>query len=180
MGGGSSSVPVHYVRAPLDALRDRMGPEVEIVHEPAVEIARSSPEVPGPWLSVDGTPGMTVEFYRPDDLGGNVVHTMTSNTGAVVWFGATPQRLGAAFSWRAFADLTVEEAGHWTISLVQTDPARLLIDGVVVLDGFVEPLPPRSRNSWAGQARAHLECRPRTRPAGTRWRSSPPCWDRPS
>ncbi len=142
MGGGSASVPAHYWRSPLDALRERLGSAVEIIHEPAVDIARSSPEIPAAWLSVDGEPGMRVEFYRQGDLGGEVVHTTTNATGALTWFGSTPRRVGPSFSWRAYADLVVEEAGRWTISLVQTDPARLLIDGIVVLDGFNESSPP--------------------------------------
>ncbi len=139
MGGGSSSLAPHYLRSPLDALRDRLGPGVEIDHEPAVDIARTSPEVPKAWLDAAGRPGMAVEFYRVDDLGGEPIHTATNDTGAVVWFGSTPRQVGTTFSWRAFADLTVEVAGRWTISLVQTDPARLLVDGAVVLDGFAHP-----------------------------------------
>ena len=154
MGGGSSSVPAHYLRSPLDALRDRLGPGVEIEHEPAVDIARTSPEVPGSWLAADGAPGMAVEFFGADDLGGEVIHTATNETGAVVWFGATPRQVGATFSWRAYADLTVERAGRWTISLVQTDPARLLVDGRVVLDGYVDP--PGPGHDFFGLARQEM------------------------
>ncbi len=139
MGGGSSTVAAHYLRSPVEALRDRLGENIEIDHEPAVDISRTGPEVPAGWLHVDGTPGMTVEYYRIDDLGGEVVHRTTSETGAVVWFGATPRQVGPTFAWRAFADLTVGVAGRWTISLVQTDPARLLIDDRIVLDGFIDP-----------------------------------------
>jgi beta-glucosidase len=142
MGGGSAQVPAHYLRSPLEALRDRLGPGVEVVHEPAVDIASTSPEVPTSWLSAGGTPGMAVEFFGPDDFGGEVVHTAVSDTGAVVWFGAPPREAGETFAWRASADLTVEEAGEWTVSLVQTDPARLLVDGAVVLDGTSEPAGP--------------------------------------
>jgi beta-glucosidase len=154
MGGGSSSVPTHYLRSPLDALRDRLGPEVVIEHEPAIDIARTSPEVPGSWLDVDGAPGMAVEFYGADDPGGEVVHTATSDTGAVVWFGTAPRPVGTTFSWRAYADLRVERAGRWTISLVQTDPARLLVDGRVVLDGFVDP--PGPGHDFFGLARQEM------------------------
>ncbi len=154
MGGGSASVPAHYLRSPLDALRERLGTDVEIVHEPAVDLARSSPEIPGASLSFDGKPGMNVEFYRQDDFGGDVVHTMTNDTGAVIWFGSTPRRVGPSFSFRACADLIVEEAGRYTISLVQTDPARLLVDGTVVLDGFSQPSPPG--HEFFGLAREEL------------------------
>ncbi len=154
MGGGSASVPAHYLCSPLDALRDRLGPGVEIDHEPAVDIARTSPEVPKAWLSVDAGPGMAVEFYGPDDLGGEVVHRATNDTGSIVWFGSAPREVGTAFSWRAYADLTVETAGRWMISLVQTAPARLLVDGRVVLDGFADP--PDPGHDFFGLARQEV------------------------
>ncbi len=97
---------------------------------------------------------MAVEFYRPDDLGGEVIHTATNDTGAVVWFGAGPREVGTSFSWRAYADLTVEVAGRWTLSLVQTDPARLLIDDRVVLDGFADP--PGPGHDFFGLARQEM------------------------
>ncbi len=154
MGGGSASVPAPYLRSPLDALRDRLGPGVEIDHEPAVDIARTSPEIPNAWLNVDGAPGMAVEFHRPDDLGGKVIHTATKDTGAVLWFGAGPGNVGTTFSWRAYADLTVGVAGRWTLSLVQTDPARLLVDERVVLDGFADP--PGPGHDFFGLARQEM------------------------
>ena len=156
MGGGSAHVPAHYLRSPLDALRDRLGPGVDVVHEPAVDIALTSPEVPAAWLDVDGVPGMTVEFFRPGDLGGEVVHTTTSPTGAVIWFMAPPPEAGGTFSWRAYADLTVDRPGRWTVSLVQTEPARLLVDGAVVLDGKSVPaLPGRD---FFGLAKHEITC----------------------
>ncbi len=59
MGGGSASLPVAYRRTPVEALRDRFGPDVEVVHEPGVDIAVTTPEIPvrvavGRWATRPG------------------------------------------------------------------------------------------------------------------------------
>jgi beta-glucosidase len=143
MGGGSASLPVPEVRSPLDALRARLGHEVEVVHEAGVDISLTTPEIPAELLSAEGEAGMVVEYFGVDDLGGRTLHRGRVGTGTVTWFaGNTPAEVGPTFAYRAFADLTVETVGHWTLSLVQTEPARLLVDGEVVLDGFARDLPP--------------------------------------
>lgn len=143
MGGGSASLPVPELRSPLHALCDRLGPDVEIVHEPGVDISLTAPEVPGEWLSADGEPGMVVDYFAVDDFGGEVLHRDRAATGSVTWFaGTTPAAAGAGFAYCASAELTVGTAGYWRLSLVQTEPARLLVDGEVVLDGFAQELLP--------------------------------------
>ena len=142
MGGGSASLPVPELRSPLDALRDRLGPNVEIVHEPGVDISLTTPAVPGSMLSADGEPGVAVELFAFDDLGGEVLHRDRFASGSITWFmGTTPAEVGSTFAYRASAELAVETAGLWRLSLVQTEPARLLIDGEVVLDGHGQDLP---------------------------------------
>lgn len=140
MGGGSASLPVPELRTPLAALRDRLGPGVEVVHEPGVDICLTTPEIPGDWLRAEGEPGMLVECSALDDPGGTVVHAERMASGSVVWFGP-PADAGPEFSWRATAELTVAEPGRWTLSLVQTEPTRLLVDGEIVLDGTTADLP---------------------------------------
>jgi len=143
MGGGSAQLPAHYRRSPLEALVDRLGPGVEVVHEPGVDIALTTPEVPAEWLSgAGGEPGMTLEFFAPDDLGGEVLATGHRSTGTAVFFGAPDPAVGPAYAMRAKARLAPDQAGRFTLSLVQTAPTRLSVDGVVVLDGTAAPLPP--------------------------------------
>ena len=142
MGGGSASLPVHHLRSPLEALRDRLGPGVGVLHEPGVEISLTTPEVPEVLLDADGGPGMVVELFPLDRTDTAPLHTTRADGGSVVWFGATPPDAPSTFSWRARARLRVPEPGRWLLSLVQTEPARLLVDGEVVLDGEREPLLP--------------------------------------
>lgn len=131
MGGGSSSMQVAELRSPLEALRDRLGAGVTIVHEPGVDISLATPAVPGDAL---GGAGLRVECFGLDDLGGPVVHTEVVPTGLVQWFGP-PAATGGRFSWRASGTLTVPEPDRWTLTLTQTEPAQLLVDDEVVIDG---------------------------------------------
>ena len=140
MGGGSASLPVAEPRTPLEALRDRLGDTVEVVHEPGVDIARTTPEIPGELLQALGDPGFVVECFAVGDPGGEVLHTTRVPSGSITWFGPPPG-LDPAFSWRATAELTVATAGLWTLSLVETEPARLSVDGVVILEDTTGDLP---------------------------------------
>ena len=144
MGGGSASLPVPELRSPLEALRDRLGPDVEIVHEPGVDISLTTPEVPASMLErrrrarawSSSTSGSTTSVAT-------VLHRDRAATGSVTWFtGTAPAEAGSTFAYRATAELTVETAGLWRLSLVQTEPARLLVDGEVVLDGHERELLP--------------------------------------
>jgi beta-glucosidase len=144
MGGGSSSLSVAELRAPLDAIRDRLGPGVEVVFETGVDIRLVTPEIPAELLTHAGGNGLVVESFALDDLGGEVRHHEVLPTGLVMWMGS-PNGAGDEFSWRGRATLTVPEADRWTLSLVQTGPAKLLVDGDVVIDGTVDELP------WGGE-----------------------------
>lgn len=141
MGGGSSSLAVAERRSPLAALRDRFDSDVVFNFEAGVEIARTAPEIPASWLRSGAAEGLSVECFALDDLGGEVLHAEYRGAGTVLWFGMPPG-VGSEFSWRATGVLTVPEAGRYTIVLVQTEPARLLIDGVLVLDGSAVEMPP--------------------------------------
>ena len=65
-----------------------------------------------------------------------------ASTGAVTWWFGPPAGVPESFAWRAVGELTAPEAGRFTLSLVQTEGAVLLVDGEVVLDGRAAELPP--------------------------------------
>lgn len=151
MGGGSASLPVPELRTPLDALRDRLGPEVEVRHEPGVHITLTTPEVPGDWLRADGEPGLAVTLHPLDAPDGEPVHRDRAATGAVTWWFGPPAGAPETFAWRAVGELTVPEVGRWTLSLVQTEGAVLLLDDEIVLDGRAVDLPAGSDFFGAGR-----------------------------
>jgi beta-glucosidase len=132
MGGGSASLTPHRRIAPLDALRELLGDDVEIVHEPGCDIDRSVPPVEAEF---------TLEIFAAPGCGGAVVHTETRVDGRLLFFGAVPEG-GASF--RATATIAPSEGGPHLLTLVQTGPARVLLDGKVLLDGVTDP-PARGR-----------------------------------
>lgn len=140
MGGGSSSLSVPEPTTPIEAIVARLAPDVHVVHEPGVDISLTTPEFPAEWISHGGEPGMRVECFAPTDPT-VCLHSEQVATGTVQWF-ATPPNVKGEFTWSASTTLTVPSPGRWTISLAQTEPARLLIDGRVVIDTAGQSLPP--------------------------------------
>ncbi len=141
MGGGSASLSVHYRIAPLDALRARLGEDVEVVYERGCDTDRTVPPLGGNAIvRSDGTPGLDVAFYADPGYGGEVVHRGRLATSRVLLLGAAHENVPAEnFSLRATGTFTPEETGTHTFTLVQVGGARLLIDDEVVIDGVAEP-----------------------------------------
>jgi beta-glucosidase len=68
--------------------------------------------------------------------------TSTGGDLKMLWFGSPEPGLDEnAFSFRATATLQVHDTGRHVFTMVQAGRARLLLDGVVVLDGFTDPPP---------------------------------------
>jgi beta-glucosidase len=141
MGGGSASLPVPEPRTPLEALRDRLGPDVRVAHEPGVDIALTTPEVPGEWLRADGDPGWVVELFPLGAAEGEPVRTLRVASGSVAWVLRGPAGVDETFAWRARGELVVPGGGRYTLSLAQTEGAVLVLDGEVVIDGRDRDLP---------------------------------------
>ena len=126
MGGGSAKLRPHYAVTPLEALRERLGAAVEVVHEPGCDIDRTVPELRAPFsIELDGG---RATARRADGL---------------LMFDALPEPLDVAdFSFRAVAEITPAVSGAHTFTLVQAGGARVLVGGRLVLDGIAHP-PPR-------------------------------------
>jgi beta-glucosidase len=146
MGGGSASLDVHYRISPLDAIRECVGDDVEVVYERGCEIDRTVPALGSESLRrADGSPGLDVEFFADPDLAGAVAHRGHVGQSRLLFLGSPHETLPAeGFSLRATGSLVAEDPGPHTFTLVQAGRARLALDGDVVLDGFAEPPPPGS------------------------------------
>ncbi|WCO66824.1 glycoside hydrolase family 3 C-terminal domain-containing protein [Iamia majanohamensis] len=127
MGGGSSHVAPAHLTTPLAALRAHLGPDVEVTHEPGVDITKAAVAVPGPVEAELST-------------GGEVVRTETWPTAQLVSFGP-PDGLPADFEVLARTTYTPARTGPHTFTLVQAGRARVTVAGQVVVDGMAEPLP---------------------------------------
>ncbi len=130
MGGGSASLTPHHRTTPLEALRAHLGDTVEIVHEPGCNIDRTVAPVDARF---------TVDVFAEPACAGEPVHTEDRADGRLVFFGGMPAG-GASF--RARATVRAATTGSHALTLVQTAPARVLLDGDVVLDGVTDPPSP--------------------------------------
>jgi len=135
-GGGSASLLAHHRTTPVDALRARLGVEVQLTYERGCDTDRVAPSVDSARLrTADDQPGLDVEVFAGEDFTGPVVHHARWNDTRMLFLGEPVPGLGADFSIRATAELTPTETGRHTLTLVQAGRARALLDGDVVLDG---------------------------------------------
>ncbi len=133
MGGGSAQLSPHYQVSVLDAFTEALGPQVELIHEPGVDLARSLP-------ALDAE--LTLEVVDGDDPSGPEAEVVTRPNGELWFFGRPSKAVGRTFSVRVAATFTPGVGGTWDVSLAQAGRARLWLDGQVVLDGLDHPFPP--------------------------------------
>ena len=125
MGGGSAQLRPHRSPSLLDVLRPVYGER--LTHERGCDIDKTVRPLRA---------GGTVELFASDDRTGPVAATEDRDDLRLLWFGAPADGLDEnAFSFRAAATLQVEDTGRHLFTLVQSGRARVLVDGVVVLDG---------------------------------------------
>jgi len=153
MGGGSANFRPHYRTSPLQALRDRLGPGVEIRHERGCDIDRAAPTVYASQLTApDGTPGLGVEVFRGTGWEGPAVQRLHLPDSRILFFADPPGIRGEPFSLRGAATFVPDETGTHTFTLAQAGRARLRLDGAVLLDGFSDP-PPRGADLFGMMSR---------------------------
>jgi len=134
MGGGSASLAPHYRLTPLQALRARAGDGVKILYEQGCDIERTVPP-----LDVE----FALEVFAGRDFRGDVVHRETRPDGRVLTLGRANLPDGD-FSLRATASFTPSQSGPHVLSMIQTEPSRVFLDGALVIDGVSEQ-PPAGR-----------------------------------
>jgi beta-glucosidase len=140
MGGGSASLSVHYRTTPLEAIRERFGPDVGISHERGCVIDRTVPPLGGASIvRADGSPGLDVEFFAGYEPTGEVVRRGHLASTRALFLGAPPGVGSEEFSLVARGRFTPTESGPHTLTLIQAGRARLFVDDAVVLDGVEDP-----------------------------------------
>ena len=163
MGGGSAQLVAHYKVTILDALRDRLGDQVEIVHEPGADTVRSLPVLGGggddgaQLVAPDGSDGLALDVFAGPDFAGEPVERQGRPTGELFCFGPPSPAAGREFSARLTGTITAERSGRWQLSLAQSGAARLLVDGAVVIDGMTRPLPPGPSFFGTGSEEVRVE-----------------------
>ncbi|MFQ5382485.1 MAG: glycoside hydrolase family 3 C-terminal domain-containing protein, partial [Dehalococcoidia bacterium] len=156
LGGGSSGVQPHHVVQPLDALRDRLEPGVSVTYERGVRIDRTTPPI-----RAGAGNSIRCEFFGNSDLDGSPVLSQTLRSFEHRWISSTmPEEITGAYSLRASARFVAEHEGDHRFTLVSTGPARLLLDGELLVDNWTNWTPGRSfygRGSDEVGAIANLE-----------------------
>ncbi len=142
MGGGSSQFTPHYLVSPLDALRLKLEPDVTVIHEPGVDIARHADPLPSVWCTrANGTNGVDLAIFADDSFDGAPVAMHARNDTALWFFGTPTPLVGPDFAARATCTVRIDDAQSLTLSLVQAGRAQVYLDERLVLDGVSDPMP---------------------------------------
>lgn len=139
VGGGSAEVAPHYVVAPLDAIRARVGEGVQVAYALGCSIHRRLPNIPREWLFLPGQeqPGVLLEYYTEPDLEGGPVHHEVIQTMEASWFGDFVPGVDAhRFGVRLMADLEVPEEGRYTFGLTGAGQMTFSLNGQRLLDAW--------------------------------------------
>ncbi len=141
MGGGSAAVSPQHRTTPLTALRERL-PDVDISYEPGCVIDKKLPALDASRLQApDGSPGLTVNFYAGTQWQGEPVAHGTAESTRLLYLGSPSAGMpDSGWSLRATGSFEPTVSGTYSLSLAQVGRARLLLDGVVVLDGAEAPV----------------------------------------
>jgi beta-glucosidase len=131
MGGGSAGVEPDHRTSPLEALRTTFGDGTTFVHEPGVDLARTT--------SVLRLP-LVAEYFGALDCAGEVVHRAELHATELSHLGPPVPGLDGPFSVRVGGTYRPSESGRYLFTLTHVGRARVLVDGVVVVDGFDESL----------------------------------------
>jgi beta-glucosidase len=141
MGGGSAFVVPHYQVHPLAAIRERVGPEVEVLHEPGCRIEKFAPELPRDALVPEpgaAEQGLLLEYWDNLEHAGErryariVHHTHGSFQRPVEGVDL------ARFSARYTAWFTPPESGTWEFGLASSGRSRLYVDGALAIDNWIQ------------------------------------------
>jgi len=144
MGGGSAALHAHYRVTPIEALAEKLGPDVEIIYERGCWTEKTTPAIPAKALKgASGGIGLDVEFFPNLERSGAPTTTRTKCGSQLLYFGPPSSDFKpGSFSFRASGSYLPTESGLHTLTLMQAGRARIFVDGECVLDGVSDPPPP--------------------------------------
>lgn len=158
MGGGSAEVRAHYRVTPLEAIRQTLGPDVEVVWEPGCDIDLGTPLLRSESLQTgEGSAGLKVEFFAAADLSGPAVAETTAVDTRFFWIKSPLDGVpDEGFSARIRGRFSPQHSGAHVFTLAQFGRARVWVDGALVLDGVTDP-PPFGGDDFFGLASLEAE-----------------------
>ena len=140
MGGGSAAVNVTHKSQPLDALRNRLGGSVEIVHGEGCRINKKLPELDRRLIE-----NARIDYFADpaslSDPAATPDKTVEPGTYRMIWFKDPLGRSGNNFGFgaRFTVPFTPDVSGEWEIGLESVADSRILVDGVLLLDNTDVP-----------------------------------------
>jgi len=137
-GGGSSIVVPHYEVHPLAALAERLGSDVEILHEPGCRIDKYLPPLDPASLRPAGgeaRPGLRLEYWNGPVGDGTPVETRIVRRCRAFWSGEFSPRVdGRHFGARYSGHFTAETSGVYAFGLQSAGPSWLYLDDQLLIE----------------------------------------------
>ncbi len=140
-GGGSSAVNFHYAITPLDGIKSQTGEGVQVDYAIGCPLHKYPPLLDVDWLTTgpQNQRGLTVDFFDNLDLTGEPTYTAVTQKTMLSWFGTFDKYIDPTyFSLRLSGFLQVPLTGEYKLHLLSMGKSRLLLDGVLHLDNWVE------------------------------------------
>jgi beta-glucosidase len=129
-GGGSAVVTPLRERSMLDELREVL-PDVEVVHAEGCRVDRGLAQIDARLLGE----GLRLDYFGNQRLEGDPAGSDYVRTGQVIALGDPGPDISVRdFSARALGTLTPDVSGPWQLALANTGPARLVLDGELIID----------------------------------------------
>jgi beta-glucosidase len=140
-GGGAAHISAPAPVTPLDGLLSALGSGAKVVHEPGCRIERFLPHLSHlDARDLDGLPGVTVEFFRGQEPGGEPAARWHMKASEIHLFGDAPGGLPQNdFSVRMSTWLTPAEDGRYTVAMRGFGGRRLYINGALAADEWDAP-----------------------------------------
>jgi beta-glucosidase len=153
-GGGSAQVALHPFATPLQALSEELADRVEIAYARGAEADLSATLLGSSIL--EAPDGFEVEIFAGHEAAGEVLNRrhLDDLRYFVVSFMSADMPKGD-WSLRARGTVIPQESGAFQLALAQSGRARVLFDGVPVLDGFSN-VPPAGGRDFFGMASQDL------------------------
>jgi beta-glucosidase len=132
-GGGSAQLVPHRVARPVEALRDAFGPDCVVTYERGSDSSRAPARVGTPALPAPD--GFTTEVFAGTELAGEPLLRRRLGNLHFAYLGAFSEGYPeGAWSVRVRGTVVPEGSGARRLVLAAVGPARLYVDGRLVLD----------------------------------------------
>jgi beta-glucosidase len=158
-GGGSSFIDPPYRVSPLEALKSRLGDQLELVYEQGCDNAVRQPILSAGLRASGGEQGFKVEYFDNPTLSGEPCGWgMSPKLDFWMWGNVFPHPAITQpnYSARGTAMLTVLVSGRYAFTLNHTAHFRLILDGKTLIDHTSPPVDTSPWDQYSASAEVEL------------------------